>query len=227
MWLTAVLLLATSLPLPQETTGADPVLDELVLEAERLAPLVETEAARELLEAVGYLTPAREAVVYRATAGGYLAAAYTQGEYDALGAAEREGLQALPVDTRTWYHTFYGSPLASLRAFDLAAGHGIDSYREKRVLDFGFGSVGQLRLLAAAGAEAVGTEVMPTLRAIYADPDAQGVVHGADGRKGRVRMVFGRWPAETDVVGAVGGAFDLSSSTAKFTATSRHPAKFT
>jgi hypothetical protein len=204
----AALVLSAWLPCAQEPAPADAALDELVLEAERLQPLVRTDAGRELLEAVGYLTPAREAVVYRAP-GGYLAAAYTQAEYDELPEAQRTGLSALPVDTRTWYHTFYGSPLAALRALDLAAEHGIDSWAGKRVLDFGFGSVGQLRLLAACGAEAVGTEVMPALRAIYAAPDAQGVVHGADGARGAVRLVFGRWPAEEDVVAAVAGGYDL------------------
>ena len=204
-------LLAALLSSGQEAPPSHPALEDLRLEAERLEPLVETRAARELLAAVDELPAVEERTIYRATTGGYLADAFTAEQYAELDAEARAELGELRADTRLWYYTFYGSPLASVRAFDLAAQLGISTYANKRVLDFGFGSIGQLRLLAACGADVVGTEVMPTLRALYAG-GARGTdeeVAGASGLRGRLRMVFGRWPAEVGPVADVGGGLDL------------------
>lgn len=175
----------------------DPTLHELVEQAAALEPLVTSDAALELLAAVEQLPPIEPTRIYRAP-GGYLAPAHTRAEYEALDADARAGLQPVSVDTRLWYHTFYGSPLASIRAYDLAAGFGIDSFENKRVLDFGFGSIGQLELLVRSGADVVGVEVMPALRALYA----------GTGRVG-LELVFGHWPADADVIEAVGTGFDL------------------
>jgi hypothetical protein len=200
VWHTVAILLgaATGLAM-QDSTPLDPVLEELVLQAEALEPLVESDAARALLAAVKRLPPAEPTRIYRA-AGGYLAPAYTRAEYEALDESERDNLQEVSVDTRLWYHTFYGSPLASLRAYDLAARHGLDSFANKRVLDFGFGSIGQLQLLTTCGADVVGAEVMPALRALY-DPVTRKDAHP--------KLVFGRWPADKTVIDAVGSGFDL------------------
>lgn len=192
----------------------DPALEAMQGEAKRLAPLVETSAGRELLAAVSALPPAEPTTVYYRPGGGYLAEAMTAAEHEALDEAARAELRAVPVDTERYYNTFYGSPLASVRVFDLAARHGaMDSFDGRRVLDFGFGSIGQLRLLAANGADVVGAEVMPLLRALYADEGAdEGAGEpfaGPAGRTGRVTLVFGRWPAEPTVIEAVGTGFDL------------------
>jgi len=182
----------------QDTEERPPdVLAELAEQAAALEPLVESDAARALLEAVDALGPAEETKIYRAS-GGYLAEAYTRKEFAALDEAQRAELREVAVDTRLWYHTFYGSPLASVRAFDLAAQHGLETFDGKRVFDFGFGSLGQLELLAACGADVVGTEVMPALRALYAPYAGE-----------NPRLVFGRWPAEESVIEAVGDGFDL------------------
>ncbi|MHC5114076.1 MAG: methyltransferase domain-containing protein [Planctomycetota bacterium] len=174
----------------------DDALIQLALESELLRPLVRTDAARALLDAVPELPAATPTTVYYRPGGGYLAPAFTRAEYEALDADEQSGLREVAVDTERYYSTFYGSPLVSVRAFDLAAQHGIESYDGRRVLDFGFGSIGQLRLLAACGADVTGTEVMPLLKAIYA-------------AEREPRMVFGRWPAEDDVVRRVGRGYDL------------------
>jgi hypothetical protein len=188
----------------------DPALAKLRSEAERLEPLVETPAARALLAAVVALPPAEATTIYYRPGGGYLSEAWTKAEHDALEEADRGGLKAVEVDTERYYQTFYGSPLASVRTFDLAARYGgLSTWDGRRVLDFGFGSVGQLRLLAACGADAVGTEVMPMLRAIYAHEGADGPLEGPGGQQGRVTMAFGRWPAEKDVTEKVGTGFDL------------------
>ncbi|MGZ3425677.1 MAG: hypothetical protein ACXVCV_03465, partial [Polyangia bacterium] len=62
--------------------------------------------------------------------------------------------------------------------------------------------IGQLLMLASLGADIVGVDVDPLLRAMYADRD------GTFGR-GRVHTVLGRWPADPTVRAAVGGRYDL------------------
>jgi hypothetical protein len=192
-----------------QTRPADPAIDALVAEAAALRPLVQSAAALEMLDAVAVLPSVEPTSVYYRPGGGSMSPAFTQAAYDALPEPEREGARELEVDTERYYSTFYGSPLAALRAFDLAAQHGVASFDGKRVLDFGFGSVGQLHLLAACGAEAVGAEVMPLLEAIYGDGAAHASVSGPGGRSGSVRMLFGRWPAESHIAAAAGGGFDL------------------
>ncbi len=191
----------------------DPALAALREEALRLLEVTETEPARELLRAVPLLPPVAPTTVHYRGSHGPEAVAYTRAEFEALPEAERAGLTALEVDTQRYYQTFYGSPLAAVRAFDLAASHGFAAgpagLAGRRVLEYGFGSVGQLRLLASCGAEAVGLEVMPLLRAIYAAPGAQGAVEGPGGRRGSVKLVFGRWPAEPAAALEVGMGFDL------------------
>lgn len=200
----------------QETPAPAPddaALAVLRAEAQPLVEVAETEVARELLRAVALLAPAERTTVHYRGNHGPEAVAYTGAEFEALAEAERAGLTALEVDTDRFYNTFYGSPLAAVRTFDLAASHGFAAgpagLDGQRVLDFGFGSVGQLRLLAACGADAVGLEVMPLLRAIYAAPGSEGEVAGLDGRRGSVRLVFGHWPAGAGIAEKVGAGYDL------------------
>lgn len=106
------------------------------------------------------------------------------------------------VDEEYYYTTRYGSPLAYARPLDLLAQAGLDQVGGRRVVDFGYGGIGQLLMLAALGADAVGVDVDPLLRAMYADRDGP---FGA----GAVRTVDGRWPTDARVRDAVGGGFDL------------------
>jgi hypothetical protein len=106
----------------------------------------------------------------------------------------------------------YGSPLSYLRAIDVLAGAGLGELAGKRVVDFGYGTIGQLRLIATLGADAVGVDVDPTLAALYSAPGDQGAVGS-----GRVTLVTGRWPALASVRAAVGDHLDvfLSKNTLK------------
>jgi len=52
----------------------------------------------------------------------------------------------------------------------------VTSVDGKRILDFGYGTVGHLRLLASLGADMVGVEVDPLLRALYSAPGDQGAI---------------------------------------------------
>lgn len=106
------------------------------------------------------------------------------------------------VDEEYYYTTRYGTPLAYARPLELLARAGVDDIAGLHVLDFGYGGIGQLMMLASLGAAAVGVDVDPLLRAMYAERDGR---FGA----GTLRTVAGRWPVDAAVRDAVGSDFDI------------------
>ena len=97
-----------------------------------------------------------------------------------------------------------------MRPLDIAATNGFESATNPRVVEFGFGSIGQLRLLANLGAKAYGIEVDPLLKALYSEP--QDIAPIADGRgvkPGSITLIFGKFPAEPAVCEQLGESFDL------------------
>jgi SAM-dependent methyltransferase len=110
--------------------------------------------------------------------------------------------KARVVDEEYYYTTRYGTPLAYARPLELLARAGFDDVAGRRIVDFGYGGIGQLLTLASLGADVTGVDVDPLLRAMYADRDGR---FGA----GTLRTIDGRWPADAAVSDAVGGGYDL------------------
>jgi SAM-dependent methyltransferase len=115
----------------------------------------------------------------------------------------------LPVDEDYYYTTKYGSPLAYARPFDLLGQSGLQSVARCRVFDFGYGTIGHLRMLASLGADVTGVDVDPLLTALYSHPDDQCPVKNRRGQMGRVRLLEGRFPVDQAVTTAVGNGYDL------------------
>lgn len=194
------------------------------LRAEAAALLVDVKepGPRRFLVATSYLPMHgdRELFVNRA-ARAYL----TPDQYHALAEAERAGYESRMVTEHEYYYTKYGSPMAYIRPVELICEHlggGWDPLKDRRVLDFGYGTIGHLRLLASIGVDAVGVDVDPMLPALYREPDDTGEVQGVPmGEEtmpnGRLTLVHGRWPAEPEAVEKVGEGFDviLSKNTLK------------
>ncbi len=188
-----------------ETTTAIEVLKE---QAKQVETLVATPLGRAFLAAVGDLPPVETPrVVY-----------YNRGSREAISEDAAAALDdsALAVyerrefDDHFYYFTRYGTPLAFVRALELT---GLSSVDGIDVLEFGFGSIGQLKLLAVLGANAVGIEVDPLLRVLYGRQGDTGEMPRAgvsgSGRRGTVRTLYGHFPAETDLVSEVGGGYEL------------------
>jgi SAM-dependent methyltransferase len=152
----------------------------------------------------------------------------SESAYGAMAEAERAGYERVEVDDYTYYYTRYGSPLAYARAIDLIcmelAGVGVEPgssvdlrgtpLRGKRILDYGYGSIGQLRLLAGIGCDVTGVDVDPTLAAIYSAAEDQGEIEGTGLSEnkppaGKLKLVCGSWPSEAAAAEAVGGGFDV------------------
>ncbi|GJM18423.1 MAG: hypothetical protein DHS20C14_06360 [Phycisphaeraceae bacterium] len=140
--------------------------------------------------------------------------AITAEEYAALPEDEREGWRERVVSADTYYSTFYGTAAAYLPAVEFAAttlGVGDDAagFEGTRVLDLGYGQMGQLELLAACGAEVVGVEVDPILTMLYEDSQQPRTVENPEGDDGSVRVTECLWPNEEACRDDAGGGYDV------------------
>ena len=174
-------------------------------EAHELLGEVSTPVARAFLQASETLPPAESRTVYRTEEGLWLSPAAAS----ALPAEEREDLEPAVLPASRYYDTKYGSPLAYVLAMEVAGRAGLDDVEGRRLLDFGYGTVGHLRLLAASGADAVGVDVDPFLPALYGEAEDQGAVPREGAEDGRVTMIDGRWPATEEARAAIGAGYDL------------------
>lgn len=188
--LPALLLLHTQTP--------SPTLVTLRQQAAAIAPLVKTRLAKAWLEGVDQLTDPTPRSIYKGTTW------MNQAAYDLLSTDEKAKAKKVDVDPELYYNTKYGTPIAYARAIDLVGTFGIKSLKKGRVMDFGYGGIGQLRLDATLGAEAVGVDVDPFLPALYSLPEDSGPFS-----TGSVRMVDGRYPASPEVMQQLGKGFDL------------------
>ncbi len=193
---------------PTESVPALTALEKLRSDADAVRPLVRHDWVKGFVGAAAVLPEVQPRVVYYQRDP---KAAFSEEEAGKLPAEQREKLRKLDFDTGKYYDTFYGSPLSYARALDLCADAGFEASSETRVVDYGYGTCGQLRMLAACGAEATGVDVDPILRVLYSAPGDQGRMPGANRseRGGRVYMVDGFWPGTPRVRGEVGAHVDL------------------
>jgi SAM-dependent methyltransferase len=120
--------------------------------------------------------------------------AYTAEQAEALPPAERAALKQIDSDDG-YYYARIADPLGYWRPLEVLAQHGFEPKR-KRVLDFGYGSIGQLQMLAALGADVAGIEVDPVLPLLYAGET-------------KVRTLNGYFPRDAALVEKAGGGYDL------------------
>jgi len=190
------------------------ITDKLQVEAQKLAPLVQSEIAIEFLAVTKNLLEPEPRVVYRnrdRTRAISSQEFSKRSESDQVGWIRRDCIPAF------YYETGYGSPLVYARVLDLVAPHW-EVALPRKVLDFGYGSIGQLQLLAHQGFEAHGVDVEPMLGALYSEPSDT----GAMGR-GSVAIHTGQWPAHAELSSAVGGGFGLITSKNTLKAGYIHP----
>lgn len=175
-------------------------------EASALVPLVKSELGKRFLGATAELPAIKARTLYiDQEKKMYISKA----EYDGLSQEARGKVKVAERDEDFYYDTKYGSPLAYARPLELLAKAGFADVNGKRILDYGYGTVGHLRLLATLGADVVGVDVDPMLPLLYGEPGDQGEIKSRAGLRGRVTMVNGRWPAEAPAKESVGAKFDL------------------
>jgi len=190
--------------------AATPVLQRLADEAEDLQPLAQSPLARRFLDATRALPPVSSRIVYvNEVTREYFSAAGKS----SLPAAAQKKLAEVQLDEYRYYYTKYGSPLAYLRPLELAATNGIGDVAGKRILDFGYGGIGHLRLLASLGAHVTGADPDSYLNALYSAGRDQGAVPPAGGirrgQSGTITLAYGHWPKDPKMVERVGKEYDL------------------
>jgi hypothetical protein len=191
----------------------------LPAEARKLQPLAHSDLGRAFLKAAeGAPTYTPRTVYRRGKAREWVDAA----AFAKLTSAERAAWTPVTIDEDTYQGLFYGSPLAYLLPLERIGGAGFGTLQGKRVADFGHGGIGQVRLFAELGAEAVGIDVDPLQPVLYSAPGDQGPLGKAGGS---VKLVHGRFPADPRVVAAVGGGYDLFLSKNTLTRGSIHQAE--
>lgn len=187
---------------PTEPIGAAALRQE----AKALAPIVKGDFTKKFLAATAELPSVKTRTAYvDPKARLYV----SKSDYEKRTEKDREGLETREFDERIYYYTRYGSPLAYTRVWETLAKHGVRDLTGSRILDYGYGTVGHLRLLASLGIDAVGVDVDPFLTALYSEPSDQGDVKGVSGKDGRVTLVSGQWPADVNTKKAVGDGYDL------------------
>jgi hypothetical protein len=108
------------------------------------------------------------------------------------------------ADEDMYYNTRYGGAPSYARPLDLLAEAGVALGPGTRLLDFGYGYIAHMRLLAQLGVDATGVDVEPMLRPLYSRPGDQGPFG-----PGQVRLLTGHFPSDAALVETVGTGYDL------------------
>ena len=210
--LAIALVLAGQTPAPPpESAAPGSVVEQMKTEATAMAAQVQSPLAKEFLSGFQCLPPlsATRAVHYNKETRDALSDKVAQGmtEEQLKGYAKRD------LDEQFFYQTRYGTPVAFTRPMEILGRAGVKKVDGLKIVDFGFGSIGQLRAMAALGADAVGIEVDPLLKVLYSDAGDTGKIKhcaaAGKGRDGNVTLVFGQFPAEAAIVSEVGKGYDV------------------
>lgn len=189
---------------PVELTG----VAQIRADAEALRPLFDTSVAKRFLNAVARLPNIEPRTIYAGPDRQYV----SQAAFEQLPKSQQDVFTQRTIDESRYYNTLYGTPLIYGRVVELLGQNGVDSLAGKKLLDFGYGTVGHLRLMADSGADVVGVDVDMLLPAIYSQPKDSGRVENPNGKDGRIRMVLGRFPGDKDVRRQIGEGFDIFTS---------------
>jgi hypothetical protein len=200
------LALAAQAPATEAPTG----VARMKTEALALGAWVQTPLATQFLSAVPCLPTIEPRTVYYNK---QLRDAFTPAQIAGKTKEALDGYEETDIPEQFFYYTRYGTPLAFVRPLDILGGAGVKSADGLKIVDFGFGSIGQLRVLASLGASATGIEVDPLLKAIYSQPGDTGRIArcaaAGKGHDGDVSLVFGQFPADAATTAAVGKGYDV------------------
>lgn len=192
-------------PFAQEAVDSS-IIGRMKKDAAGLLPLVSSDVAKQFLGAVAHLpkvTPTSSGYYHRAKR-----EILIESDYLARPESLKTGFEKREFNEQFYYYTGYGSPLAFVRALDLAGQNGLTNLDGKRVIDFGFGSIGQLRLMASLGALTIGYEVSPVLQYVYATSEGEiprVTEIAGKGEKGSIDLQFGNFPADSAIANSLEG----------------------
>lgn len=197
-------------PASPETSAMDPWslrgVARIQNDGKRLESLVQARETKRFLQSTaGLPTITPRKLFVRPDKSKYYTEEQAQNETEEI----RKTLLPYDIDEDKYYNTNFGSPLSYSRPLDVLFAHGLKLPAGSKVLDFGYGYLGHLRLLALMGMQTTGVDVWPLLPVLYSFPGDQGEVMGPNGEKGGVRLLHGRFPAEIEIVSAIGDGYRL------------------
>jgi len=185
------------------STPRGSITEKMRADAAKVTPLVRSGLAKDFLAATSKLAEPSQRLVYRNSE---KSLAVSKRVFDAMSSDQQAGWTPREFPPDFYYETAYGSPLVYTRLLDLI--HPYWSVQETRkLLDFGYGTIGQLQLLAHCGFEAHGVDVEPVFPALYSEPGDTGPMGS-----GKVAIHAGQWPANPDLREAVGQGYSVISS---------------
>ena len=208
--LTCSLALASPALAQDDPVAAPTTVQTIQHEAEAITPLIESDLARRFLSSAQALPSIPDRVLWWNPEDRI---ATTDPEFQLRGEDDRAGFEVLELDERYYYLTRHGTPVAFARALDLAAKHGLASLDSAKICDFGFSTIGHLRMMASCGADVQGIEINPITEVLYSFPGDQGPVPSADpdhpDQSGSIQLHYGSFPSDTDIVDRIAHAGPL------------------
>jgi hypothetical protein len=208
MALFEALAFALMLQAPAPTAPQIPPTEVLMQDAAAVQSQVSTAPAKSLLGGFGCLQPIQPMTIYfNKDTRKVLSAA----DAAKMSEADLAGYTKKDIDDEYYYFTRYGTPVAFVRPMEILGRAGVKSTDGLKLVDFGFGSIGQLRSLASMGADVTGIEVDPILELIYAKEPGKvkRCSNGGPGRDGSINLAFGQFPKDPVVVKKVGTGYDV------------------
>lgn len=202
----ALALAQTPAPASQPESPTNNALAKLRLESEALMPLIKTPWVKQFAAGVTRLPVIGLRKVYEDEKERKF---YNHNQFYSFSTMYQNKLIPNKLNDFDYYYTRYGTPLAYARPLDILGQHGLKTVRDTKILDFGYGTIGHLRLLAQLGATAHGVDTDTRLQAMYSMEGDQGPVPNDDGSVGNLAVFAGRWPAEEAVKKEIGEGYDL------------------
>ncbi len=220
--------------IPGEPLKRSEVVERLIAEAGKLRPLVASQLAQFFLGATSALPDVQARTIYRTAD---KSKAITAEQWANLPATEQALYKPRECTPEFYYYTGYGSPLVYARVLDVAAAAApprspqLASFEKLTILDFGYGTIGHLKLMSACGAHAKGVDVDPLLGALYSQPGDTGEhrvpapLVGTARPPGSTTIFAGRWPADAALTTSVGTGYDIITSKNTLKCGYIHPAR--
>ena len=201
---------------PEPTT-----LETIRAEAKAFAPQMQTEFGRMFCTAAQCLPTILDRKLYW-NAEEQKAIPYENPLFVHDGLNKLDGYKEVTLGERYYYLTRHGTPIAFGRALDLAASNGLEYKPGMRICDFGFSTIGHLRMLSSIGVHTHGIEINPITEVLYSWPSDQGEIpvckKATDlDAPATLALHYGSFPSDTEIVDAIKAAGPLDAFFSKNT----------
>jgi hypothetical protein len=200
---------ATTPKLPKGARhGEQAYVAKLQRDARAIAPHVSTVFGLDFLEATGSLPSKATRRVFR-NKDKAKKTTIVQGALDALPPEEKASYEPVDVDEERYYDADVADPLHYVRPLDIAVKRGVYLGPKTKILDFGYGAIGHLRLLASLGLFVTGVDVRPELAVYYDRPEDVGPIAAAKNKNdpGEIRLINGFFPTDSKIKELVGTGY--------------------